>query len=83
MCHLTHMGAITLPYNVNTTVSQERWGTTEKGLRLTPSVDNDAVLAWLEDALAYAFAHSRPELWAYLKAVMEDVVFEMELQARS
>jgi hypothetical protein len=45
-------------------------------------VDNDAGLAWLEDALAYAFTHSRPELWAYLEAVIDEVLFEMELQAR-
>ncbi len=50
---------------------------------MTLSVDNEAGLAWLEDALAYAFAHSRPELWTYLEAVMDDVVFEMELEARS
>ena len=56
--------------------------TTEQGLHLTLSVDNEAGLAWLEDALAYAFSHSRPELWAYLEAVMDDVLFEMELEAR-
>jgi hypothetical protein len=49
---------------------------------LTLSVDNEAGLAWLEDALAYAFSHSRPELRAYLEAVMDDVLFEMELEAR-
>ena len=48
---------------------------------MTLSVDNEAGLAWLEDALAYAFSHSRPELWAYLEAVMDDVLFEMELEA--
>ncbi len=42
-------------------------------------VDNEALLAWLEDA----FARSRPELWVYLEAVMEDVRFEMELEACS
>ena len=46
-------------------------------------MDNEAGLAWLDDALAYAFAHGRLELWAYLEAVMEDVLFEMELEARS
>ena len=51
-------------------------------MRLTISVDSEACLAWLEDALAYAYAHSRPKLWAYLEAVMEDVLFEMELEAR-
>jgi hypothetical protein len=33
--------------------------------------------------LAYAFAHSRPGLWAYLEAVMEDVLFEIESEART
>jgi hypothetical protein len=50
---------------------------------LALSVDNEAGLAWLDNALAYAVAHSRPELWAYLEAVMDDVLFEMELEARS
>ncbi len=49
---------------------------------MTLSVNSEAHLAWLEDALSYAFAHSRPELWAYLEAVMDDVMFEMELEAR-
>jgi hypothetical protein len=44
-------------------------------------VDNEASLAWLEDSLAYAFALSRPELGAYLEAVMDDVLFELELSA--
>ncbi len=44
-------------------------------------VDNEAGLAWLEDALAYAFTQRRPELWAYLEAVMDEVLFEMELSA--
>jgi hypothetical protein len=42
-------------------------------LHLTLNVDNEAGLAWLEDALAYAFTHRRPELWAYLEAGMDDV----------
>jgi hypothetical protein len=44
-------------------------------------VDNEACLLWLEDALAHALAHSRPELGAYLEAVMDDVLFELELSA--
>ena len=47
---------------------------------MTLSVENEAGLAWLDDALTYAFVHSRPELWAYLEAVMDDVLFEMELE---
>jgi hypothetical protein len=47
------------------------------------SVDTDASLAWLEGALDYAFVQHKPELWAYLEAVLDDVLFEMELDARS
>ena len=32
--------------------------------------------------MAYAFAHGRPHLWAYLEAVMDDVLLEMELEPR-
>ena len=50
---------------------------------MTDRVDNEAGLAWLEDALAYAFTRGRPELWAYLEAVMEEVLFEMEITTAS
>ena len=46
-------------------------------------MDSEAGLEWLDEALSYAFAHSRPELWAYLEAVMDDVLFEMELEGGS
>ncbi len=49
---------------------------------MTVSANNGAGLAWLEGALAYAFAQRRPELWAYLEAVIDEVLFEMELEAR-
>jgi hypothetical protein len=49
-------------------------------LHPTVKVDNEAGLAWLEGALAYAFAHRRADLWAYLEAVMDEVLFEMELE---
>ena len=65
---------------MNTDVLKECWGTAEWGLHLTLSVDNEAGLAWLEHALAYAFANSGPELLAYLEAVMDEVLFEMELE---
>ena len=52
-------------------------------LHLMVSVDNEARLAWLEGALGYAFVQRKPELWAYLEAVMDEVLFEMELDARS
>jgi hypothetical protein len=41
--------------------------------------EDTATLAWLEDALRQAFELRRPELWAYLEAVLEEVLFEMEL----
>ena len=79
---MTQMGALTLRYTARPVVLKECEGTTEQGLRLSLSVDNEAGLAWLDDALAYASAHNRPKLWAYLKAVMDEVLFEMELEAR-
>ena len=51
-------------------------------LHLLVSMDNDARLAWLEGAWGYAFAERKPELWTYLEAVMDEVLFEMELDAR-
>ena len=52
-------------------------------LHLLVSMDNEARLAWLEGALGYAFVQRKPELWIYLEAVMDEVLFEMELDARS
>jgi hypothetical protein len=47
------------------------------------SVGNESVsLAWLEDALEHAYAHEQIKSLAYLEAVMEDVVFLMEMTAR-
>jgi hypothetical protein len=52
-------------------------------LDLAASVANESVtLAWLENALAYAYAHEQMKSLAYLEAVMEDVVFLMEMTAR-
>lgn len=49
---------------------------------LAASVDNEPVsLAWLEDAIEHAYAHGQMEALAYLEAVMEDVVFVMEMAA--
>jgi hypothetical protein len=42
------------------------------------SVDNEACLAWLDGALGRAFEDGKPELWAYLEAVMEKGYFEMQ-----
>ena len=51
-------------------------------LRLMVSKDNEARLAWLEGALEWAFAHGQTTLAAYLEAVLEEVLFEIELDAR-
>ena len=45
--------------------------------------DDTATLAWLEEALRQAFELRRPGLWAYLEAVLEEVLFEMELATGS
>jgi hypothetical protein len=49
-------------------------------LDLAIGMDNEKALAWLEQALDYAFVQRKPELWAYLEAVMEEVLFEIELE---
>jgi hypothetical protein len=52
-------------------------------LNLAASEGEESVsLAWLEDALEYAYAHGQMQTLAYLEAVMEDVWFEMEMAAR-
>jgi hypothetical protein len=53
-------------------------GVPKSKLHLAVSADNEASLAWLESALDYAFAQHKPELWAYLEAVLDEVLFEME-----
>ena len=52
-------------------------------MNLLVSGDNEADLAWLEGALTQAFTQRKPELWAYLEAVMGEVLFDMEPAARS
>jgi hypothetical protein len=52
-------------------------------LCLAVSADNEARLVWLESALDYAFAQHKPDLWAYLEAVMDEVLFEMENGSQS
>jgi hypothetical protein len=44
--------------------------------------DENATLAWLEDALEQAYAHGQMTTLAYLEAVMDDVVFMMEIVRR-
>jgi hypothetical protein len=49
-------------------------------LDIAASVGNESVaLAWLEEALEHAYAHGQIKSLAYLEAVMEDVVFVMEM----
>jgi hypothetical protein len=44
------------------------------------STDNEVGLAWLEGALEHAYARGQTHPLAYLEAVMEEVLFEMELK---
>lgn len=46
---------------------------------LLVSMDNEATLAWLDSALGQAFMQGKSELWAYLEAVLEEVLFDEEL----
>ena len=49
---------------------------------LAASVGDESVsLAWLEDALEHAYAHGQMQTLAYLEALMEDVVFMLEMAA--
>jgi hypothetical protein len=51
-------------------------------LDLAASEGKESVpLAWLEDALGHAYAHGQMQTLAYLEAVMEDVVFMLEMAA--
>jgi hypothetical protein len=45
-------------------------------MRLMPGVNNEASLAWLDRALEYALENRKPELYAYLEVVREEVLFE-------
>ena len=42
-----------------------------------------ATLGWLAGALEYAYTHGQVQLLAYLEAVMEEVLFDVELGAAS
>jgi hypothetical protein len=51
-------------------------------LDLAASLGNESVsLAWLEEALEYAYAHGQMKTLAYVEVVIEDVVFVMEMAA--
>ena len=44
---------------------------------------NESVaLAWVEEALEHAYTHGQVKTLAYVEAVMEDVVFVMEMAER-
>jgi hypothetical protein len=45
--------------------------------------DGEITLAWLGAALEDAYVRGQMRLLAYLEAVMEDLVFELELGARA
>jgi hypothetical protein len=51
-------------------------------LDIAASGGNETVsLAWLGEALEHAYAHGQIKSLAYLEALMEDVVFVMEMTA--
>ncbi len=50
-------------------------------MHLMVSADNEVSLAWLEGALEHAFARGQMVLVAYLEEVMDEVLFELELDA--
>ncbi len=51
-------------------------------LEIAVSEGNESVsLGWLEKALEHAYAHGQVKALAYFEAVMEDVVFVMEMAA--
>jgi hypothetical protein len=51
-------------------------------LDVAASGGNESVsLAWLEEALEHAYAHGQMKTLAHLEALMEDVVFVMEMAA--
>jgi hypothetical protein len=52
-------------------------------LDLVLNTDDEVELAWLEGALEHAYTQRQTQLLAYLEAVMEEVLFEMELESPS
>ena len=75
------MGALTLSYTANTAVS---W-VLRKGVWMHVAVNAEvgATLGWLAGALEYAYTHGQVQLLAYLEAVVEEVLFDVELGASS
>jgi len=46
-------------------------------------VDNGNIVTWLDGALEHAYKHGQMRFLAYLEAVMEELLFEEELNAAS
>ena len=81
------MGLLTLRYPSGTGVlagvrSRRCFGREAMHQTFTHQHEN-ATVAWLEAALEHAYSHSQRFALAYLEAVMEDVVFEEEIVART
>ncbi len=54
----------------------------EKITYLWLTASDEAVLAWLEEALAHAFEQGQERIAEYLQTVLEEVVFEIVLSVR-
>ncbi len=52
-------------------------------MHLAVSAEIGAMLEWLDGALEHAYTHGQIGLLAYLEAVMEEVLFDVELDAAS
>ena len=50
---------------------------------MTPRVDNEAALAWVEDAFEQALVQGRYDHLVYLEAVLDEVLFELDPHAPS
>jgi hypothetical protein len=48
-----------------------------------PRVDNEAALAWLENEFKQALTRGRYKYLAYLEAVLDELLFELEPRATS
>jgi hypothetical protein len=70
--------------NVPILESQQRRNMEGSGLdSMLGAHTENATVAWLEAALDHAYSHGQHVALAYLEAVMEDVVFEEEMAART
>lgn len=50
-------------------------------MHLPVNANYEITLTWLDAAMKHAYVRKQMQLLAYLEAVMEDLVFEMELDA--